>query len=492
MALKSIEITYNQQGKPNKSFGGTIVKSNTLVNDIVVNIPKNLLITYDKSNNQVLPSIALYIKREDKKIFAYTCNEAHILEDITNLSDDETLAFTFSIDYSSSEYEGEISCTPCISSYYDTEEDTEEDGSVIETEKYKKNNLFHFTLNVDISSYTDNTDEEIASNDIIETLLNKFDKYYTQVVENTNDIKDLQNRDEELNELISTNTFNISQLSNSIMAINDRADGLEERIETNENNITTINTNIEALDERITTNESDIDSLQEYQNKYENWLATFTPDITSTSTTTDSHNFVITNNKIVLDATNGENIMLSAPEIISLGDYFTISSKLRSLNAAIISNQLTISNMNSITYSQSSIDYTITLQKKSGTIAYLDDIEHKEFQIYDSYDDLPETGLTYVIYLVGHGHQEETDNYDEYVWIESLNKYEKIGNTDIDLSDYYKKSEIDEQESSIVSTIPTTLKYEDKKLTMYRDDTAIGDSIDFSSELPTIIDLINE
>lgn len=55
---------------------------------------------------------------------------------------------------------------------------------------------------------------------------------------------------------------------------------------------------------------------------------------------------------------------------------------------------------------------------------------------------LPETGVNGTIYLVAHAHG-TGDAYDEYLWIESAKKFEKIGNTDIDLSSYAKKTEFD-------------------------------------------------
>lgn len=54
---------------------------------------------------------------------------------------------------------------------------------------------------------------------------------------------------------------------------------------------------------------------------------------------------------------------------------------------------------------------------------------------------LPETGRTGVIYLVAHAHG-VGDSYDEYIWLEESKTFEKIGNTDVDLSGYVKKSEL--------------------------------------------------
>lgn len=53
---------------------------------------------------------------------------------------------------------------------------------------------------------------------------------------------------------------------------------------------------------------------------------------------------------------------------------------------------------------------------------------------------LPTTGVLGTIYLVAHSHSEK-DAYDEYVWIADTTKtaggyYEKLGSTDIDLSNY--------------------------------------------------------
>lgn len=56
--------------------------------------------------------------------------------------------------------------------------------------------------------------------------------------------------------------------------------------------------------------------------------------------------------------------------------------------------------------------------------------------------ELPETGANGTIYLVAHTHG-TGDAYDEYLWIESTKKFEKIGNTDIDLSSYAKKTDLD-------------------------------------------------
>ncbi len=61
-----------------------------------------------------------------------------------------------------------------------------------------------------------------------------------------------------------------------------------------------------------------------------------------------------------------------------------------------------------------------------------------DFQIVSS---LPATGVKGTIYLMAHSHG-TGDSYDEYIWLPTSSKFEKIGNTDIDLSGYLKKTDM--------------------------------------------------
>ena len=69
----------------------------------------------------------------------------------------------------------------------------------------------------------------------------------------------------------------------------------------------------------------------------------------------------------------------------------------------------------------------------SGAVA---DITSFEFQVVE---DLPGSGEKGIIYLVAHAHG-EGDGYDEYIWVNTA--FEKIGNTDIDLSGYVLSSDL--------------------------------------------------
>jgi hypothetical protein len=61
-----------------------------------------------------------------------------------------------------------------------------------------------------------------------------------------------------------------------------------------------------------------------------------------------------------------------------------------------------------------------------------------EFQIVTS---LPATGKTGVIYLISNSGT-APNIYDEYIWIASTSKFEKIGTTDVDLSGYVQDSDM--------------------------------------------------
>ena len=60
---------------------------------------------------------------------------------------------------------------------------------------------------------------------------------------------------------------------------------------------------------------------------------------------------------------------------------------------------------------------------------------------YQKVNSLPTAGENGVIYLISHSHGTQ-DIYDEYIWISDTKTFEKIGNTDIDLSAYVKRSEL--------------------------------------------------
>jgi hypothetical protein len=73
---------------------------------------------------------------------------------------------------------------------------------------------------------------------------------------------------------------------------------------------------------------------------------------------------------------------------------------------------------------------------------------------YKIVTELPTTGIKGTIYLISHTHTTK-DVYDEYIYVN--NTWEKIGNTDIDLSEYIKASELEAISNSEIDTIISTV-----------------------------------
>ena len=69
---------------------------------------------------------------------------------------------------------------------------------------------------------------------------------------------------------------------------------------------------------------------------------------------------------------------------------------------------------------------------------------------YEVVQSLPAEGEAGVIYLVAHSHG-TGDSYDEYIWVS--NTFEKIGNTDIDLSGYVLSTDLVAITSTEINTI---------------------------------------
>ena len=81
---------------------------------------------------------------------------------------------------------------------------------------------------------------------------------------------------------------------------------------------------------------------------------------------------------------------------------------------------------------------TSELTNDSGFIT-ASDVTSVEFSIVDSF---PTTGDSSIIYLVLASDGSGDDVYDEYIWLTANNKFEKIGRTNIDLSDYYNTANL--------------------------------------------------
>lgn len=84
---------------------------------------------------------------------------------------------------------------------------------------------------------------------------------------------------------------------------------------------------------------------------------------------------------------------------------------------------------------------------------YVDDAISSVVSIkFEVVQTLPATGVNGTIYLVPHGGS-DPNIYDEFVWIDSEQKWERFGTTDIDLSPYLKIADLVEVSTSDIDTM---------------------------------------
>lgn len=67
---------------------------------------------------------------------------------------------------------------------------------------------------------------------------------------------------------------------------------------------------------------------------------------------------------------------------------------------------------------------------------------------------LPSTGNSHTIYFIPNG-ASNNNSYDEYVWVASSSKFEKIGSSDIDLSGYWRKADLVEVTDAQINSLFT-------------------------------------
>lgn len=89
---------------------------------------------------------------------------------------------------------------------------------------------------------------------------------------------------------------------------------------------------------------------------------------------------------------------------------------------------------------------------------YVDDAVGSVVSIeFRTVNELPVTGENGVIYLVPNGTSTGQNRKDEYVWIASESRFEKIGTTDIDLSGYVQSTDLAEITTSDIDTMFNTV-----------------------------------
>lgn len=92
---------------------------------------------------------------------------------------------------------------------------------------------------------------------------------------------------------------------------------------------------------------------------------------------------------------------------------------------------------------------------------------------YTVVDSLPQTGVKGTIYLIRNDEETGSNFYDEYIYLNGDNpRWEKIGTTEVDLSNYYNKTETDTLLNSKANTATTYTKTEVDTLLTNKADTS--------------------
>ena len=160
-------------------------------------------------------------------------------------------------------------------------------------------------------------------------------------------------------------------------------------------------------------------------------VPTKTSDLTNNSNFAVDANYVHTDNNYTTDEKNKLNGIAEGAQVNKIesikvnGVAQTITSKAVDITVPTNNNQLT----NGAGYQTSSEVQTAINNAISG-------ITGIDFQVVGS---LPETGVKGTIYLISNSGT-GVNIYDEYIWV--TNRFEKIGTTEIDLSNYYNTTNL--------------------------------------------------
>lgn len=94
--------------------------------------------------------------------------------------------------------------------------------------------------------------------------------------------------------------------------------------------------------------------------------------------------------------------------------------------------------------------YSTTAQMNNAIAEAIGTVSGLKFQ---KVDQLPTTGAKGIIYLVPKTKTGTNDNYDEYYWDADNNKFEYMGSTAIDLTDYLKATDLVELTQAEVKAV---------------------------------------
>ena len=220
------------------------------------------------------------------------------------------------------------------------------------------------------------------------------------------------------------------------------------------NGIDNLNKNINDLEEEVVNNKNNINILQEdYSGIHE--------DVNNLSTQTNNNNILIQNTrqdlkklrenteasitKLNSDVTKSNTDISKNAENIQ-NNYLLISNIFEDLKKYVKKTALSniaftgdYNDLNNLPEIPSLDNYATTEYVNTTISESISQIEKFDFVVVN---ELPEIGESNHIYLVAREYS-EGNIYDEYIWIGTTQSFEKIGNTDIDLSNFYNKGEVD-------------------------------------------------
>ena len=159
-----------------------------------------------------------------------------------------------------------------------------------------------------------------------------------------------------------------------------------------------------------------------------------TPSSKTVNITVPTNNSVLTNGagyqtaKNVADAIKNSGYQANVIETVKVNNVALVPSS-KAVNITVPTDNSTLTNGAGY---QTAKNVTDAINEAIGGLIGI------SFEVVET---LPTQGKTGTIYLIAHSHGTR-DNYDEYIWLEKSKSYEKIGNTDVDLSNYVTKNDI--------------------------------------------------
>ena len=174
-------------------------------------------------------------------------------------------------------------------------------------------------------------------------------------------------------------------------------------------------------------------------------VPTKTSDLTNNSNFTVDANYIHTDNNYTTDEKNKLNGIAEGAQVNKIesikvnGVAQTITSKAVDITVPTNNNQLA-----------NGAGYQTSSEVQAAINSAISGITGIDFQVVES---LPGTGVKGVIYLVSNSGT-GSNIYDEYIWV--TNRFEKIGTTEIDLSNYYNTTNLLALTNQEIDTIIST------------------------------------